>query len=137
MSNKPLLNNNNDDEFATDVYVEMEEGNIDTGFTDEYDFISNLYKDLLLKQHRKEEDGLYRSDFEYDMIKIETLRDTYYWIASDHPIARTLSDNEFQPEHIFQGKTGQVAVYCKALMDSCIDQITEMCLKYNYKINLK
>ena len=135
MSNKPLLNDNNNDD--DDYYIEMEEGTIDNYVISEQDFITNLYKDLILKQHRKEDEGLYRSDFEYDMVKIDTYyNDTFYWIASNHPIARTLSDNEFQPEHIFQGKTGQVAVYSKQIMDSCIDQLIEMCQKYNYKIIL-
>jgi hypothetical protein len=126
--NRPLLHDDDD------TYLEMEEQKEEADSVN-IKFILDLYDSILAKQQKTIDDGLYESDFLCDMISTEN--NTYYWLALDSPIARTLADNEFAAEQIFQGKCGNVVVYHRDDIESCVSQLIELCMEHGLKINKK
>lgn len=93
-------------------------------------FIKDLYNDAKEMFRRKEGEGIYVSDFLFDMIFCADS----YWMSVDHPIARMLKENGLPVLGTFSGQLGCIVVYHKEYVSQCLECILDLCKKYELKI---
>lgn len=114
----------------------MEDINIDIESANSSDeFINELYEIVLVRNHRTIEEGVYPSDFFYDMFVCSLDDQTkVWWMEQDHPISQMLKQNNFMPESSFYGKLGSIVVYADEHVKACRDNIIMYCEQMNKKI---
>jgi hypothetical protein len=93
-------------------------------------FIKELYNDAK-EFHRRSNDGIYVSDFLFDMIQTSS---NCYWMSAEHPIARMLKENGLPVLGTFSGQLGYIIVYSKESVSQCLECILDLCKKYELKI---
>lgn len=112
----------------------MEEVQIDIEMGGEDPFITEVY-DTIKSRHHRGEDGVYTSDFLYDMFWCADENDNIvWWMSMDHPIARMLSHNLYEPEHSSRGRLGEIIVYTDEAVKSCRDCLVAHCERQGKKI---
>lgn len=112
----------------------MEDVNIDieSGVSAD-EFINELYEIVTIRNNRT--DGVYASDFLYDMFSCSVDDQTkVWWMEQDHPISLMLKQNNYIPESLFCGKLGSVVVYSDENVKACRDSIVMLCETMNKKI---
>jgi hypothetical protein len=114
----------------------MEDINIDieSNVTSD-EFINELYEIVMTRNHRTVEEGVYPSDFLYDMFFCSLDDQTkVWWMEQDHPISQMLKQNNYIPESLFAGKLGCIVVYSDEHVKACRDCILMYCEQMNKKI---
>ena len=113
-----------------DVYIPLADFDELGGESRENEFISDLYNDVVVINHRKREIGVYRSDFLFDTFHITINGRTFWWMSPHHPISIMLEDNGFKPEETNIGRFGCSVVYANDLIQQALDTLVGMCKKH-------
>ncbi len=97
------------------------------------DFVNETYTIVLQNSSRNSEEGCYARDFYSQMIP----QNNAYWMSVDHPVAVMLSGNNFRPLSTFTGEFGDVVIYAKDTVETCVKSLVEYCVDYGLKVLTK
>jgi hypothetical protein len=95
-------------------------------------FIIDLYDIVCKKHHRDEKEGVYPSDFFYDMFHSDV--GNVWWMSCDHPFASMLKHSNIMAESTMTGVLGDVIVYRDVDVRSCRSSIMGYCAEFGLKI---
>lgn len=91
------------------------------------EFINDFYDEIIVKQHRDPNQGIYESDLLFGMFFVAP---NQWWMRKDHPIALMIFENGYDPIKF----TDDVLVYSDSLVKQCQNDILELCVRFGKKI---
>jgi hypothetical protein len=117
------------------VYIELPE--VDNPKLDEEEFINPVYKKCLENGHRKPDEGVYESDFWFDLFV--TPNRSHVWMYPDHPYDQMIQSNGENGEYpcVYlksEESYGDAVIYEYSIVATCIQSVMEMCDRHNLKI---
>jgi len=98
------------------------------------EFICELYDVVLSVNHRTREEGVYRTDFLFDMFHQTVNGEVYWWMSPNHPLAIMIEDNNYRPYIVPGSMFGTAYIFKDQVVQVCLGSLEDMCKQNGLRV---